>query len=100
MIPPAPGVTEFILRLPHLRNIQCDPRENTSLTYSLLYADLVVYWRFVLAGLHYSTTDWYTSGLDCPESIPRRGIFSLLHSIETGSGVHPTCYPGGKANKA
>jgi hypothetical protein len=36
-------------------------------------------------------------GLDDRGSIPGRGkTFSLLHSIQPGSGAHPSSYPMGK----
>jgi hypothetical protein len=42
----------------------------------------------------------YTAGygLDSRGSIPGRGKrFSLLHSVQTGSGAHPASYPMGTA---
>jgi hypothetical protein len=47
-------------------------------------------------------------GLDGPGSIPGRARFSLLHSVQTGSGAQPASYPmdtrgpfpGGKAHGA
>jgi hypothetical protein len=34
-------------------------------------------------------------GLDGRSSIPGKGDFSLLNSVQTGSGAHPTSYPVG-----
>jgi hypothetical protein len=34
-------------------------------------------------------------GLDIPGSIPGSVRFSLLHSVQTGSGAHPASYPMG-----
>jgi hypothetical protein len=31
--------------------------------------------------------------LDGPNSIPSKAKFSLLHSVQAGSGVHPASYP-------
>jgi hypothetical protein len=37
--------------------------------------------------------------MDSRDSIPGRGKrFSLLHSIQTGSGIHPASYPMGAGN--
>jgi hypothetical protein len=34
-------------------------------------------------------------GLDAPGSIPDSARFSLPHSVQTGSGIHPASYPMG-----
>jgi hypothetical protein len=44
---------------------------------------------------------WYNNGLDGRGLIPVRGRnLSLLHAVQTVSGVHPTSYPMGTAGSS